>query len=86
MKEDLSITRISNDKIQVDRYISCMVLTHHTTTQAENRKLKGELEKLRKVEKKTESISNSNSAEGQNNEKGEKRMSFVQVSKLFIKL
>ena len=54
---------------------------------AENRKLKGELEKLKKVEKKAEIVpSHSASSEGQINEKGEKRMSFVQVSKLFNKL
>ena len=64
MKEDLSITRTSNDKIQ-----------------AENRKLKGELEKLRKIEKKTEcstsAVSSSDTSGHQ--EKGEKRASFVQV-------
>merc|ERR550525_1933173 len=61
MKEDLSITRTSNDKIQ-----------------AENRKLKGELEKLRKIEKKTEcstsAVSSSDTSGHQ--EKGEKRASF----------
>ena len=68
MKEDLSITRSSNDKIQ-----------------AENRKLKGEMEKLRKLEnsKKTSDPSAarkaSTSEPGHQEAKEEKRASFVQV-------
>ena len=67
MKEDLSITRSSNDKIQ-----------------AENRKLKGEMEKLRKVENKKSSdlssarkVSASDTSSHQE-PKEEKRASFVQ--------
>ena len=64
MKEDLSITRSSNDKIQ-----------------AENRKLKGELEKLRKLEKRVDPCaSKASSSENSNQEvMEEKRASFVQV-------
>ena len=69
MKEDLSITRSSNDKIQ-----------------AENRKLKGEMEKLRKLEnsKKTSDPSSASKAStsdtsSHHEAKEEKRASFVQV-------
>ena len=62
MKEDLSITRTSNDKIQ-----------------AENRKLKGELEKLRKLEKRSEPSNSGSSETSSQPEKEEKRTSFVQV-------
>ena len=62
MKEDLSITRTSNDKIQ-----------------AENRKLKGELEKLRKLEKRSEPSHSGSSETSSQPEKEEKRTSFVQV-------
>ena len=62
MKEDLSITRCSNDKIQ-----------------AENRKLKGELEKLRKLEKRSEPSNSGASETSSQPEKEEKRTSFVQV-------
>ena len=69
MKEDLSITRSSNDKIQ-----------------AENRKLKGEMEKLRKLEnsKKTSDPNAARKAStsdpsSHQEAKEEKRASFVQV-------
>ena len=68
MKEDLSITRSSNDKIQ-----------------AENRKLKGEMEKLRKVENKKNSDpsvarkASASDTSSHQEPKEEKRASFVQV-------
>ena len=76
MKEDLSITRSSNDKIQ-----------------AENRKLKGEMEKLRKLEnsKKTSDPSAARKASTSDTSshqeaKEEKRASFVQVKTNIIAL
>ena len=68
MKEDLSITRTSNDKIQ-----------------AENRKLKGELEKLRKLDKKTDlcaSKASSSDTSSHQEVREEKKASFVQVKRL----
>jgi len=68
MKEDLSITRTSNDKIQ-----------------AENRKLKGELEKLRKLEKRSDqkhvdSNSSQSDSQSQKSPVEDRRTSFVQTS------
>ena len=62
MKEDLSISRKSVDKIQ-----------------GENKKLKNELDKLRKIEKKSESSQDIHK-QGQQEERGSKRTSVVQVS------
>lgn len=73
MKEDLSITRTSNDKIQ-----------------AENRKLKGEMEKLRKLDKKTTdpcaSKASSSDTSSHQDVKEEKKASFVQVKRLAFPL
>ena len=60
MKEDLSISRKSVEKIQ-----------------AENRKLKNELEKFRKIEKKSES---SQDIQKQSQQEDKKRTSVVQTS------
>jgi len=62
MKEDLSISRKSVDKIQ-----------------GENRRLKNELDKLRKIEKKSESSQDIHK-QGQQEERGSKRTSVVQTS------
>ena len=85
MKEDLSITRACVDKIQVclssqyeDSFVPLLahcaaIWDYYYLPQAENRKLKGELEKLRLVEKKSDRDSSGTETQL------EKKPSFVQV-------
>ena len=82
MKEDLSITRISNDKIQVENNHFEAIIDFFFV-QAENKKLKGELEKFCKVERRSDNDANPTNSDGQNSRKEEKRMSFVQVMQIY---